>query len=733
MPDRTWTTLLLLATTQAPAAGPSAEVLKLFLQPGRAAWTLVLRDRDASDLWPQDETFQRLMEDQDVAIARLTPMAARAVWDLWARPGVARALLVSRKDFRILELPGLPSGEALLAALASADYQTVRERREAYLREHPDQGELLDASLASALGVARSRIRNTRDGSPMTAEEADKLFKDTADTLDQLLKLPDWWRLPHLPLLCRTLEEGQAGLSPRMRGLLAGMREDVRQQWSRSPRFGSGTLGALWISLERSLEQGEPGYLPAFLPAPGEIWPRRFEVNALARRLWEGREWKTLLAFLEDLPSQIPGPASGPADWREFVERQAHVHLLKTVALGKQWLWEDAELAAQDCRRWAGKGWREAAAALLEVLGNDRLPPPDPFLTVLKMDPLMDWPVPVPPGPVHMVRKGPDQAGPKDDPAFLPWGPDELTWGAASAREEELLAAWAGGQKPPRWAAFQGPGTLLAAWEEGTRPQAMAQTLATIATPRLEWLAPFLARDPGHLDARRKRFQILRNRMPCPGLEPLLAEDATAVRLAVTWGEGGWKPDRLIWEAPLAQAMPALEGALRRWPGSADLWRVWISWARLHPDQPSAHAFAQSMPVPQPRSRWLCRLPEEVHQAIARELRDSGRLAEARDWFREAWEGLKLAVEDPEPGLGDAMVETIYCLLREILAASGGAFDRPSLDKERQNLLARLQEGAGTAAPKAKPGPFEAFTGLPVPSPMGQPAKRPSPFVLQNR
>ncbi|WP_306601731.1 hypothetical protein [Geothrix sp. 21YS21S-2] len=697
-------TILLAGALSAQASGPRTHFVRQVLQNAarRSAWVLVARERDlAPDPWRLDETFLRLQEDKDLSVFAAPPSPAVLMWDHWSRSSEARCLLVSR-DFRtILEFRGLPSGEALLAAMTAGGYRTVRVRREAFLKEFPDHGEALDEKLGSALGVLGARLRLSQ---ALTEPEADRMYQETADTLDQLLKLPDWWRLSRMPDLARALEEGQAGRSPRMRGIMTGLREAARERWARSPASGSAREGALWIALERGLEEDRVGILPDLVPPPGETWPSRLEVNLLVRRPWMRKEWRGVAAFLEDLPEVIPGRAAGPGDWRRFVELQVHVRLLLAVAYGKQLLWENADAAALECRRWAGGSWPAAAQALLDAFAMEPLP--RSFSGILGLDALPDWPIPVREEPLRLVRKGPplkpaQDAALRGDPAFLLWGPRELRWGMASPREAEIMGQSA-------WGAFRGATTLLAAWEDPARPGAMGHTLEALDTPRLAWLNPFIRRDPIHLDARRKRFRILRDRMPSPGLEPALAADATAAFLEVETGEGGWRPDTAAWAAPLAAAMPELEAALRRWPSSAGLWETWISWARLCPDRPSAYAFARTMPAAEPRSRWLCLLPEKVHRAVARELLEAHRDVECRGWFQECWEGLKLVADDLPVRITSAQVDLVFPFLK----AAGE--DGTELARERDALLASIPAPRPPSAEPA-PGAFAALTDLRVP------------------
>jgi hypothetical protein len=74
-----------------------------------------------------------------------------------------------------------------------------------------------------------------------------------------------------------------------------------------------------------------------------------------------------------------------------------------------------------------------------------------------------------------------------------------------------------------------------------------------------------------------------------------------------------------------------------------------MGWAHLHPTQSSPLAFARTLPVWGSESRWASRLPKEVHDTVAEELRGVGRFEEMRAWFQEAWDGLD---KRPLPNFG---------------------------------------------------------------------------------
>jgi len=422
-------------------------------------------------------------------------------------------------------------------------------------------------------------------------------------------------------------------------------------------------------------------------------------------------DWRGLEVFLTALPTAIPGAACTPYDWKDYVERQIYVHLLATVALGKQGLWKDAEIAAHDLWFWSGEAWPRMVAGLREAFAGDRLPPSDTLRSLLQLQPGEPWPVPPAEPPLRMIRSEAAGAGwdrLMNDDGFAVWGPDELLWATATPEEAAFMV-----ERGARLALFRGPGQPLTSWAGLGKPGTIVSALEALDTPRLAWLDAFIERDPTHLDARRKRYLTLLERRPIPRLEANLALDAAATLLPAPATLGGSPPTPALWSEPLVRAMPDLEAALKRWPSTPWLWRTWVSWAPLHPAHPSPQAFVLSIPVPEPRSRWLCALPVEIHAAVKAELIAGRRQDEIRDWFKEAWSGLDLALEDLPQSQAPAQVEMLYRYLRAALEASGAQEDVPGLDAQRAALLARLQRVE--AIPEVKLGPFQRVADLPVP------------------
>jgi hypothetical protein len=226
----------------------------------------------------------------------------------------------------------------------------------------------------------------------------------------------------------------------------------------------------------------------------------------------------------------------------------------------------------------------------------------------------------------------------RDAPELALWSPGELQWDVATPDAHAKARARFGWNGQPRWVLTRG-GELLATGETRPKAKGLAGVLAGQGMPMLERFSRLLAQQPGHLAARRERFELLLKRMPEPRLEPLLAEDATRARLILPFGPGeGWKPDEAIWAGAAQAALPELEAGLRSWPGDAELWQAWISWSRFHPGRPGILELARSLPYWNPNGDWRTSLPYATQRAVAAELRRQGNFQLMRDWFQAAWD-----------------------------------------------------------------------------------------------
>ncbi len=225
------------------------------------------------------------------------------------------ALLDSRGR-KALEGRGVPPADKILETLAAAGYRTTWERREAFLREHPEQGEawldlaqcgfrlaqLRIANLEGQGTAFSSRLRSgQRSGygsgdSAVTAVavRADEIFKEMADGLEGLMRVPQWTRCRADFLRMGGLGPVGAGESPRVRGIAERMRPEMLEAWRREPKSARRILGEGWVNLGEFLGSGEGSQVPWELrpqPPPPAFEPLR--LVRFGKADWAGR-WEAL-------------------------------------------------------------------------------------------------------------------------------------------------------------------------------------------------------------------------------------------------------------------------------------------------------------------------------------------------------------------------------------------------------------------------------------------------------
>ena len=674
----------------------------------RRPWTLRVRQGDQKETWwRRDDALALLVADKELNIESLEKEKAATLWQLKDWGTSPHWLLIGRTGEKLFEGEGTPKGEEILAAIHAGGEKTSWEQRETFLRNNPENGEALEARLSTSLLLAGYRYRVLiasnqatpfRLGSPgkillgsnEASPAADLVFSETSETLERLLALPDGWRLSASTvfLFGLALRSFDAGASPRLSGLLHRMRAAALDQWSRNPQR-SATLdpqtlygaSALWASCEWILGKGTISTLPRLTVSPGRIYPQSDLLLFVANEI---RDPETLLEFLASVPTDPPEGTVSPAQWQTFMERQACLTGLYTLAYAQLARWDQAQIALQECRRWAGNRWKGltlvdsfekefekgAARQQTPASGKEEIPqgPPKEFMSILRGNPEPDLKQPRPPQEIRMVLWGKPNwsmdwrklgaSGP-----IGAWNSDELTWRPANKDDEAVMSNL--GWSQPRWAAFQGPSSILASGSTLPDPRFLALQLAAGGQPRLLRLNTFIRQNPEHEGARQDRFDLVRKRMPNPALEPLLAEDASRAWIRLDFNrEAQWLSDPAPFEAQAIKLMPEVEAAIRRWPSSRQLWSLWLSWLPFGGSPLSPHAFALSVAVPRPQNEWLADLPKELHVAVAEELRRKARFSQMRAWFQVAWDGAMQRVDDP-----GGCREVIYGALAEAMLA----------------------------------------------------------------
>lgn len=678
------------------------------------------------DFWQRNEDLQHLAVEGDVTDGGLTAEDAIRVSKAREWGTGPHWILLDRQGVVAGEGTTLPTAEELQAALRSRGFQPTWEAREAFLREHPDNGDALQARLGRSLAFVQWRFRNLVEqkravsydqgpdsqrvpGKILDPADADDVFHEAAETLERLSQLPDGWRMGDRSLLGLRVQTFGGFNSPRMRLAMKHMGEAILEAWRRNPHSGSDIkesieagargLGSFWMTCER-IARGEerPPELPDLVAVPGRTVLNR-ECLSLAWEFYAPfHDWESLKSFLESLPLDPPaGPISADR-WKDYTQLCGAVCLYQAHVLGELGRWSDALEALQASRHWLGEQWKAATEFTRDRFvspsgtpgtpADERSKPPSAFLEVLALEAEPEPRNPAQPEALSMVLWGSPawkSAWEKlrNHPALIAWGPEDWNWTVAVEGQERLLKN--AGYEPPRWAAFQGASKVLASGDALPDPRLLALQLSAAGPTSLQRLDAFIAKHPEHLDAKRERYALLRSRMPNPLLEAKLMEDAATAWMPLDFApDASWISDAKAWQVPAKRVLAEVEIALRRWPRNPLLWRTWISWAAFHSKPPSVLAFSESLSVSRARNAWISSLPAAVHRAVAKECREAKRGDRMLAWFQAAWDGMEPTADRMDTWLGPGMSreEAIHEGLAEALKLQKRTVDLAELEQK---------------------------------------------------
>lgn len=215
--------------------------------------------------WREDKSLLLLVADRELEVEALEKAEALKVWASRQWGVEPHWLLLDRQGATVFEKEGLPTGEAVVEAIHDTGAKTAWEKREAFLRDNPDNGEALEERLVTSLALASARFNRLVECKQATSNQyfqsrfgkllleppeadtvADEIFAETAETLERLLIMPDGWRLSpsNILRLSMWLNWYDAGASPRMRAVLHRFRDEALSEWAKSPVLESGFQGA---------------------------------------------------------------------------------------------------------------------------------------------------------------------------------------------------------------------------------------------------------------------------------------------------------------------------------------------------------------------------------------------------------------------------------------------------------------------------------------------------------
>ena len=696
----------------------------------QATWGPILRKAfprlgpDEALLLVRPEVLQKAKVHGDDLLLRLEAEGQLTLGAAPAPPGLpdgTRWVLLNAQGDEGGRGNALPNGQTVVDFLRGQGHPPRWERREAFLREHPDQGEAREEAVSRAMSLAilklRVKVQNVQIASTLDdpsrrfafhwatyvftspeperrEEQADQLFGDLVLALEALHRVEGWqhrdgnWNLTYYDIF-------GARHAPLFRKLcrdMVGDAEHLIQQGN------GGMVDTEWCLLS-SLGGNPPGTLPQGLPLPGQLWPSPVLIHFGMAEFLQASDWDGALKFLAAAEASLPQEEQDPDHWAENRGSRAMVAFDKVMPLLQQGKEAEALATLREALRLSG-----SMKILGETIGRSFLEFYSPGLPLklqaaLKAPAQPDAPKPPPLPALRLTLNGrpPWLADWEKLPgaeAFLPWSPAELAW----VRGDPASA--------PGWTLTRGS-ELLAAGETCPKATALAGVLAAQGPTRLQKLDAILQAQPDHTAARLARVEALKARMPERRLEPRLAEDeralmpygCTRLEPPLEFGpDAPWQPDPALWQWSALQVLPRLQSALERWPGSYYLWRAWLAWSRFHPARPSPVELARSLPIWPTREAWANGLGLPIHRSVSETLLARHDYQGLLEWLAPVW-----AAQDKTPArdlseraledgtlearqeLGDAVVKP----LRQTLVALGRPEEAQDLARTYQAMVTR--------------------------------------------
>ena len=640
--------------------------------PRLAKWTLCVRQGEFPTVEAyQDSVFQKLLSSGDFVLETLSSGAAQ---DLWSRKGWGPEphwVLLSPAGEELGGGSGRPRCGEVLDRIHATGAMPRWEAREAFLKDHPEQGEARLEALNQAFQVLRARLqvmdregkvrvpawhadpaqrnayvspRISIAGGAQGESTADDLYREVADHLEQLMRLPGWEQ--EASSVASHLAYWDVGQSFRMKRLFSQAAGNLEEGLRQDP-YDVDTAN-FWMEACDAAGMAKDNLAGLCLPVPGAPWPDPGLLSRFLEPSYRKKDWTSALKLLADLAPQSPPEPMSASGWDSYCRLQCAIQAQRALALAGLGSWDLAGTALLEARYWGGGGGvREALLArgslftgpggdanswrrlMAQSLGRDgeapAMPAQDPTLRLV-VGGMPKWILP--------------WGNLRDAPELALWSPAELRWEVADREAHEKRRAQYGWGPGPRWALFRGE-EVRASGVTCPDARALAATLDGEGTSMLQRLQMLLSTKPDHLAARRERYDLVAKRMPDRRLEPLMAEDAAWALITLEFDpQAAWKPDPSLWAEAAQKALPKLEESIRSWPNRSYLWRAWISWARFHPAQPSVLTLAQGVAFWSPRWDWRTALPFEVQREVAKELRRQRNFMVMRDWFRAVWETL---------------------------------------------------------------------------------------------
>ena len=565
--------------------------------------------------WRGSPELMRLRVSGELSFLQLDEAQTKALWSRqrWS-PGESRWVILGPDLSIVGSGTAHPTAESLLQALRDAGWKPQSERREAFLREHPDNGnawqDLFTESLRVALlsgdeeGAEPEKSKGVKAPDP---EKDQARFGEVERALRGLMDVEGWEDYFEFSV---GLDEGARGFqeSALLQPMVSKMRGSL--EGSLKARPGDWRLWSAWTELAGPADSPE-ALLASLEPAPRQPWPplEAAEPLALAYRRnqdWVGLERCAAAAMTQALqPLVLQASEEGSAAYNRASVAAAWGPY-RVEALLRLRRPHDALTVLEECRALGGRWWRRLQLAFSKgTFGGDVekiLSDEDvrALKEIFKQPALKDAPPPAAPLPLRLAVQGRPEWGPdflnlQRGAAFDVWKPGrELVWDHLSAAEAATFRDRGEGGED-RWLLLRGA-ELLASGGEIPFADTLSEVLRAHGLPYLAELDAFIKSHPDHAEARGQRVAEVSSHPQTLGLERRLLADFTRTRSGAIFPKD-WKPDPELWAPAAKKILPGLEAELRRWPTSTKLWQAWVSWAALHASHPKPGALLRSVAV----------------------------------------------------------------------------------------------------------------------------------------
>jgi hypothetical protein len=585
----------------------------------QGAYQFLSRGQEFEGAWSSDLSLTKLRVSGELSFLQLDDAQSKALWSRQHWPVTETHWVILGPTFEIVASgTAQPTAEVLLQTLRDAGWKPQSERREVFLREHPDNGDAWQDLFTENLKIAlisenEKPIPSEKEGETK-APDADKdqaRFGEVDRALRGLLEVDGWEKYFEFQV---GLEDGAKGFaqSSLLQPMTVKMRSQVEAALKARP--GDGRLWSAWTELAGVGDSPE-ALLASLEPAPRQPWPPLEAAEPLALAYRRNKDWVGLARLAEAAMTQALQPlviqAIGADSERYLMGHRALVvavwgpyRVEALLHLGRR---QDALNALEECRSVSGRAWRRVQQSFskINLLGGDlaklyRESDQRAFMDVIKQPAMKDAPPPAALPPLRLALQGkPDW---KDDftqlqrdPLFDTWKPSrDLVWDSLNEAEARMFKDRGEGGAA-RWVLLRGT-ELLSSGGELPTPETLSDLLhAQGSLPYLAELDAFIKRHPDHAEAREQRITEVISRPQTLGLEKRLLADFTRTTVSAVLPKD-WKPDLELWAEAAGKMLPQLEADTRRWPTNGPLLR-WVTWAAWHPSHPKTGTLLRSLAI----------------------------------------------------------------------------------------------------------------------------------------